>query len=91
MNLRKKLNEQTKQRLSLWDIGKLVTLGLLLTVAKFKKCTENQPKIRANTVHASINNSIPNKIPSRPIQCYNIKECNSTFHVMHKLMKHTRE
>ena len=64
-------------------IGKLVTPGLLVTVARLK-CTQNKRKVHTNTVHAFVKQIIP-------IQCYNCTECNSTFDGRHKLKKHTRE
>ena len=64
MNLRKRLNKKKKkQRLSLWNIGNLVTPGLLVTVARLKKRTENLQKVHTNTIHASIRKIIPKEIP----------------------------
>ena len=71
--------------------GKLVTPGLLVTVASYKRRTENVLKVHTNTVHASVKKIIPKETPTSLIQCYNCTECNSTFDARHKLKKHTRE
>ena len=92
MKLRKRLNnKKKKQRLSLWDIGKLVTPGLLVTVARLKNAQKPTQSPYTNTIHATIRKIIPKEIPKRPIQCYTCTECNSTFYHMHKLLKHSRE
>ena len=45
MNLRKRLNKKKKkQTLSLWDIRKLVTPGLLVTVARLKNAQKTYRK-----------------------------------------------
>ena len=55
VDLRNRLNKKNKeQRLFFWDMGKLVTPGLLL-----KKCTDKKLKVHANTVHASVKKIIP--------------------------------
>ena len=45
MNLIKKLNKKKKkQKLSLWDMGKLVTPGLLVTVARVRNAQKTNLK-----------------------------------------------
>ena len=60
-------------------IGKLVTPDFLVTVARFKKNTENKLKVYTNIVHASVNKIICKETPKRLIQCYNCTECSLTF------------
>ena len=45
MNFIKRLNnKKKKQRLSLWDMGKFVTPGLLVTVARLKNAKKTNIK-----------------------------------------------
>ena len=48
--------------------GKLVTPGLLVTVTRLKKRTENVLEVNTNTVHASVTNIISKETPKSTIQ-----------------------
>ena len=72
-------------------IGKLVTPGLLVAVARLKTQKKNMIKVHTNTVCVSARKIIPKETYKSPIQCYNCTVCNSSFDARHKVKKHTRE
>ena len=48
-------------------IGKLVTPGLLVTVARLKIAHKNKIKVHTNTVQVSVKRMIPKETPKRLI------------------------